>query len=362
MSRGHVRQRAAGSWTLEASAGADDAGRRVRISRTVHGTRRDADRALTELLRDVDRGTVSRAGAEDFDPYLGRWLRHMRTRVRPGTWSRYEGIVRVHVIPRIGRVRLERIRPHHLQRVVDEMLAAGASPASAVKCHRVMASALGQAVRWQLLAANPAAGASPPAPGPPDLRIPTATEMRILVDAAADTSWGIPILVAATTGARRSEVLALRWPDVDLDVGVAAIQRGKTAGSRRTVSIPPSTVVALKRHRKEQAERRLLVGPAWQDLELVVDRGDGGPVHPVSLSHAFAAIAERVGLGDVRLHDLRHGYAVALLQAGVNPKVVSSALGHSRVAFTLDCYASSLPALEGDQVAAAIEEALGGER
>jgi integrase len=256
-------------------------------------------------------------------------------------------------------VRLERIRPHHLQRVLDEMIAAGASPASVVKCHRVMASALGQAVRWTLLAANPAAGVSPPSPGRPELRIPTPDEMRTLVDAAAGTMWGIPVLLAASTGARRGEIVALRWPDVDVDAGTAAIQRGKTAGSRRTVSLPASTVAALKKHRKEQAERRLLCGSAWHDLELVVDRGDGGPVHPVSLSHAFAVIAERAGLPDVRLHDMRHGYAVALLRAGVNSKVVSSALGHSRTSFTLDTYASALPALMGEQVAIAIEAALG---
>jgi integrase len=123
MSRGHIRQRASGSWTLEASAGADDAGRRVRISRTVRGTRRDAEKALTELLRGVDRGTVSRAGDEDFGSYLGRWLRHMRTRVDPGSWDRYESLVRVHVVPRIGKVRLEKLRPHHLQAVLDGMLA-----------------------------------------------------------------------------------------------------------------------------------------------------------------------------------------------------------------------------------------------
>jgi integrase len=90
-----------------------------------------------------------------------------------------------------------------------------------------------------------------------------------------------------------------------------------------------------------------------------VDRGDGGPVHPVSLSHGFAAIAERAGLPDVRLHDLRHGFASALLKAGVNVKVVSEALGHSRTAFTMDVYAHVLPGM-GKQVAGAIEKALRG--
>jgi|SRR5215217_4731466 len=134
--RGHIRQRAAGSWTIE--------------------------KALTELLRDIDRGTVARAGADTFEAYLSRWLDHIRSRVRQETWERYAGLVRVQIVARIGRVKLEKLRPHHVQRVLDEMLADGAAPASVSKCHRVMASALSQAVHWQLLAVNPATGVSPP--------------------------------------------------------------------------------------------------------------------------------------------------------------------------------------------------------
>jgi integrase len=358
--RGHIRRRAAGSWTIEASGGSDDAGRRVRISRTVRGTRRDAERALTELLREIDRGTVARAGADTFGSFLtDLWLPHMRTRVRAETWTRYEGLVRLQVVPLIGKVTLAALRPHHLQGVLDEMLTGGAAPASVAKCHRVMASACAQAVRWQLLAVSPAAGVSPPRVERSSLRIPDAAEMRTLIAAAASTPYGMPVLLAATTGARRSEILALTWREVDLSTGTVSVLHGKTATARRTIHLPATTVAALRAHRKEQNERRLLYGAAWQDLDLVVDRCDGGAMHRDSLSHAFATIAESVGIGDVRLHDLRHGFATALLRAGVNVKVVSEALGHSRTAFTLDVYAHVLPGM-GETVAAAIETALGG--
>lgn len=206
---------------------------------------------------------------------------------------------------------------------------------------------------------SPALGVAPPRLERADLRIPDATEMRMIVQAAAHTPFGLPILLAATTGLRRSEVLAVHWADVDTEAGTLRVQRGKTSAARRTISLPPSAVAALKRHRKEQSERRLLCGAAWQDTDLLVDRGDGGPIDPDSLSHAFAAIAERVGLPEVRLHDLRHGFASALLKAGVNVKVVSEALGHSRSSFTLDVYAHVLPGM-GEQVASVIETALGG--
>jgi integrase len=357
--RGHITQRSAGSWTIQASGGFDDAGKRVRITRTLRGSRRDAERALTKLLREIDQGTVARAGADAFGAYLaGRWLPHMRSRVRPETWTRYEGLVRVQIAPRCGRVKLSALRPHHLQAALDAMLADGAAPASVVKAHVVMASSLKQAVRWQLLATSPAVGVSPPRAVRPNLRIPDATEMRTLLEAAAGTPCELPILLAATTGMRRGEVVSLRWADVDLDAAVLRIRSGKTSSARRTISLPTSATAALRRHRKDQASRRLLCGEAWQETDLVVDRGDGGPVDPDSVSHAFAEIAEDSGLPDVRLHDLRHGFASALLLAGVNVKIVSEALGHSRTAFTMDVYAHVLPGM-GEQVASAIEAALG---
>jgi integrase len=359
--RGHIRQRAAGSWTIEASAGFDDGGRRVRIARTVHGSRRDAERALTRLLRDVDQGTVARSGGETFGAYLvGTWLPFMRARVHPDTWKRYESVSRVHIVPRIGRVKLSALRPHHLQRVEDEVLTTGAAPRTVLKVHLVMKAALTQAVRWQLLAVSPAVGVSPPRAERPALRIPDAREMRLLVDEARGTPWGIPVLLAASTGARRVEILRLRWREVDLEAGTCTIERGKTSSSRRTIHLPATTVAALRRHRKDQTERRLLLGQAWQEHDVVCDRGDGTPIDPQSFTYAFRRLAARVGLPGVRLHDMRHGFATELLRRGVPVKVVSEALGHSRAAITLDVYAAVLPGM-GEQVADAIEAALGGE-
>jgi integrase len=279
--------------------------------------------------------------------------------VRPETWERYESLVRVQIVSRCGRVKLARLRPHHLQTALDGMLAGGAAPASVVKAHRIMASSLKQAVRWQLLATSPAVGVSPPRLRRPALTIPDAEQMRKLVEAAAATPYALPVQLAASTGMRRGEVVALRWANVDLDAATASVVDAKTDMGRRTIHLPASTVAALRRHRTEQAGRRLLCGPAWQETDLVVDRGDGGPVNPDSVSHGFAEIAEGIGLPDVRLHDLRHGFASALLRAGVNVKVVSEALGHSRTAFTMDVYAHVLPGM-GGQVASAIENALGG--
>ena len=125
------------------------------------------------------------------------------------------------------------------------------------------------------------------------------------------------------------------------------------------MGLPPAAVTLLRRHRKEQAERRLLLGEAWADLDLVIERGDGEPFPPDSLSRDWYRLVPREGLPGFRLHDLRHAYATALLSAGVHPKVASEALGHSSVAFTMDTYQHLMPTMQ-KQAVRAIEEALGG--
>ena len=193
-----------------------------------------------------------------------------------------------------------------------------------------------------------------------------------MLDAARGTRLYIPLALAASTGLRRGELLALRWRDVDLEAGllrvVASLQRvdadfvylpPKTDRARRTVGLPPAAVALLRQHRKEQAERRLLLGEAWSDLDLVIERGDGVPLPPDSLSRGWYRLLRRVGLPGLRLHDLRHAFATRLLEASVHPKVVSEALGHSSVSFTMDTYQHLMPTMQ-DAATRAIEEAIGG--
>lgn len=373
--RGSIRETSPGRFLVQASGGFDEfTGRRRRVTRRVRGSRADAERALTRLLAELDAGTWADPGRVTLGRYLEeRWLPHMSTRLRASTWERYRSLVRHHVIPRIGRVPLGKLRPAHVQAVVDGMLAAGQSRASALQAYRVLAEALRHAVRWQLLAQNPAAGASPPRPERRELVVLEASQIRALLEQARQTPWYVPLLLAAACGLRRGEALGLRWRDVELEerkirvtatlqrvAGELRFEQPKTDRARRTVALPPFTASELRRHRREQAERRLLIGSAWRDHDLVADRGDGGPLDPESFTHAFARLARQAGLpAGVRLHDLRHAYATELLRAGVHPKVVSEALGHASPAFTMTVYQHVLPSM-GEQAAAAIEAALGG--
>jgi integrase len=254
------------------------------------------------------------------------------------------------------------------------MLAAGLAPRTAAQAYRALSAALRQAVRWQLLGVNPAAAVQPPRAERTHLGVPDAATVGRVLAAARGTRLHTPLVLAATIGMRRGEVLALRWSQVDLDAGLARVVGSlqvvarelqvvepKTHRARRTVALPPITVEVLRRHRREQAERRLMVGEAWQDRDLVVDEGDGAPLSPDAVSRAFYRLVRSLGLPGLRLHDLRHAYATTLLVAGVHPKIASEALGHSSVAFTMDVYSHVLPTMQ-QEAAQAIQAALSGGR
>lgn len=162
---------------------------------------------------------------------------------------------------------------------------------------------------------------------------------------------------------RRGEVLGLRWSDVDLTSGEARITQTlqatadgmcfvppKTHRSARTIALPPFVLDALKQQRSRQGARRLAAGTAWQDFDLVVDRGDGAPLPPWAISQRFRSLMSKSGI-DLSFHGLRHAHASLMLEAGIHLKVVSERLGHSNIGITADLYTHMAKAL--DQEAAA---------
>jgi integrase len=219
------------------------------------------------------------------------------------------------------------------------------------------------AVRWGRLARNPVDAADPPRPTSSNTEpiTWTAEQTRDFLVGTADDRLSAAWVLLATTGMRRGECLGLRWRDLDLDLGFASIRQTviavhhqvqlgepKTAKGRRTVSLDPTTVLALREHRRRQAAERLQVGRGWQNNDLVFCGIDGGPLHPERFSRTFADRARQLELPAIRLHDLRHGWATLALKAGEHPKVVQERLGHSNVGITLDIYSHVTPGLHAE--------------
>ncbi len=185
-------------------------------------------------------------------------------------------------------------------------------------------------------------------------------DIAILLDACEDDDLRTLIFVALSSGLREGELLALRWSDLDLKAGRLQVTRTlhylgkgglqfgepKTRRSRRRVSMSKETARVLTLHRTRQLERRLLLGSAYVDTDLVFATETGEPIRPYTIAPRFVRVVRAAGLAHMRFHDLRHTSASLLLAAGIHPKVVSERLGHSTVNLTLDTYSHVLPGLQ----------------
>ena len=275
-------------------------------------------------------------------------------------------------MPALGDHVLSKLRPLHIQEFYADALAkgrkdgnGGLSPQTVLHFHRILHKALAQSVRWQLLARNPAMAVEPPRPQREQMRALDDRETATLLKSVEGMLFYLPVVLAVTGGLRRGEILALRWQDADLGTGRAIISRSleqtkeglrvkgpKTERGRRTVVLPGFTVDALRSHKAQQATRRLAMGPAYSDHDLICAREDGTPWPPDAFSTAFAAFVRGSELAHFRFHDLRHTHATHLLRQGVHPKIVSERLGHSNISITLDTYSHVLPGMQEDAIAA----------
>jgi integrase len=290
----------------------------------------------------------------------------MRGRVRRVTFEGYEVLVRRHALPALGALELAALRPLHLQDLYGRLLAGGAgrrplAAGTVLNLHLVLTQALGQAVRWQLLATNPAAGAQPPRPRRAAPLVADPALLERLLAATAGTVYELPCALALATGMRRGELLALRWSDLSPERRQARVVRSlqptqaglvfeepKTRRSRRTVVLPAFLDRYLDAQQQRQNERRLAAADTWREQGLVIDRGDGAPLNPDTLSTGWARFLRARGLPKLRFHDLRHAHATLLLMQGVHPKIVSERLGHASIGITLDTYSHVLPSLQND--------------
>lgn len=356
---GWTKQLGDGRWRAFESEGSG-AGR-VQAN-AVRAKKRDAQTAARAML-------AKKLGA-DLEPhrltlkaYLERWTAHLATQNRGAkSLARYESICD-RLPARISGRLLADVRPLQLQKWLDDSELA---PATVRKHYAVLHAAFAQAVAWRLLPENPMASVRRP---PLERREVRALDERGTADLLASlqgTRYWAPAVVAATTGMRRGNLLALRWQDVDLDAGVVRIRKkldevpgkvhvrdGDKARKTRTLALMAATVTALRAHKKAQAAEKL-AAKKWREHGLVFPDRRGYPWRPSTFSVGWG----RLDTG-LRFHDLRHTHATLMLRAGVPVDAVSKRLGHATPVVTMTVYSHVLE----DADAAAVErleEGLGG--
>jgi len=363
------------TWAFTIDVGKDVNGKRVQQFRAGFPTRADAERALHEVRSALHRGTYIERSAVTVAEYLrDEWLPATAPpRVRFETWNDRRRNLENYVIPRIGGVALQELNAAHINRLYAELLSSGRvqtqgglSVTSVRRIHAMLSKALRDATRWGRAERNATELADPPpmkvvaASRRRSMSIWSEGDLKRFLDATTSHGLHAMWVFAATTGVRRSELLGIRWADVKLESATATVrqividgpdgyrleQDQKSVASGRTLHLSHRTVAMLIRHREAQSKHREAVGPAWKDHNLVFPRADGTWWNPPAISLAFHRAVKAAGVPSIRLHDVRHTHASLLLEAGVNPKVVSERLGHSSVAFTLDTYAHVMPGME----------------
>jgi len=357
--KGNIRQRKENQgWQLTVYTGRKPDGRPIRHYETVRGSEADAQRRLRELLTSMDKGVYAPPTRYTVKEILYQWLEgYCKTNCSMQTCDGYEFIVRHHLVPLLGHLLLKDLQPRTIQSRYST-LCETLSNRSVLHVHRVLSQALKWAVRQNYIGRNPCELVDPPSPRGRSMCTLSAFEVSILLKYAQEDCYYPIIYTAVSTGLRRNELLALRWRDVDLDMcsisvaqtlykgrGRVEFKEPKTKYSRRRVAMTPKLALYLREYRVERESLYRHLGVPLTLDDLVFSNIDGKPIDPSTLTHSCAKIVKRAGL-ICRFHDLRHTYASLMLAAGVHPKIVSEALGHSTVAITLDIYSHVTPGLQ----------------
>jgi len=362
---GSIRRRGPNSWQLRIYVGIDpQSGRQRWATRTVRGSERAARR---ELARFADEASYARVHAGTLADLLVRWFETASGDWTASTKRETKSLVEHHLKPHLGHLPITKVTTADIDGFYAYLRRCGgrmSRPLAAGTVHRVhvvLHRALTQAVRWEWIWLDPACRASPPRYVPAEIRPPSAGEVAELVAhaSAVNPSLGLFFLLAATTGARREELLALRWRDIDLREGSLAFQRSLVEGldgpvlaptkTRRShrVALDASSVEALR----AQQERTAVPATERADRFVFSPKPDGMiPWHPNWVTKAFIRCRKEAGLSHFRLHDLRHFMATEMLDGGVPIAVVSGRLAHARASTTLNVYAHAIPG--GDRAAA----------
>jgi integrase len=359
--RGHVRKRGS-SWTVVYDEGRSDDGKRIQRSKGGFATRREASAFLTDQLKRLGDGSYAQPSKLTLGEFLGEWQAAVAGTLRPLSRAQYEQVIRLRVVPSLGRVRLQSLSGGHLNGLYAELEQAGLSVSTRRLTHAVLHRALRDAVRWGKLVRNPADLADPPAPGRTRVTAWTAGELRRFLEHVEEDRLYALWRLAATTGMRRGELGGLTWRCLDLEGGRLSVEqqlvptRGgvtfgepKSARSRRKIALDPDTVDALQRYREAQLLERDFAGDAYDDQDLVFADELGGPIHPQRLTEWFRRHRRAAGIPTGSLHVLRHSHATLALTSGVPVHIVAARLGDDP-ATVLGTYAHLLP--QSDELAA----------
>lgn len=324
-----------------------------------HSVYGKSPKAVGEALRAaqhrVDTGTWLEPSRMTVGEWLDVWLADYQGHTTGRTVATYTAVINRHMRSLYVGIRLSAFSPIHVRRLVSTMTKEKKAPATVKHARGILSACMNAAVEAGLISSNPVEGVKPPRMIRQEYTIIDRDHIPEFIRAANETKYPEVLTFLLMTGLRVGELRGLRWADVDLDAGTLRVERQLHAlsaavrefrppkdGEARTIHLTPQAVELLKAHRRAQLQRRMAAG--WTDDEITRDlvfRKENGQNFEESTMHR---LIERVrvlmDMPKLRLHDLRHSYAVAALRSGVDVKTVQNNLGHKHASITLDTYAA----------------------
>lgn len=356
--QGHLKEISPGKWCIRVTIGVDAGNKTLRLNKTFHGTKAQAQKYLNAALKRRDDGYNVVLTRQSLGAWIEEWLGVWCGGISARTKSDYDRLLKRYLTPELRCRQLPLITATEIQAWVNSLSSRGLAPRTVQMAHGSVRACLNRAARVGKIPRNVATLVELPRKTHTERLYLGPQQATQLIDACSREEWGAFFIILIMTGIRPGEALGLQWSDLDGNVlrvrrALVQVARQKPilcmtkTGRSRVIPLGEVAAKALKDHRRCQAARRLALGETYQDRELIFPNELGGFAnsHNVVTRH-FKPLVKRLGLPPIRLYDLRHSHATLLLAAGEHPKVVQERLGHSSITLTLDTYSHVVPAMQ----------------
>ena len=334
-------------------------GKRIRYYKNVNGNKREAKSMMHKMIAELAQGNLARKSPKKMGEWMDEWLSNYLPNIEETTRKGYKTKIRCYIKPAIGDIFVTSLRTEHIQKMINDMKDSGLSPKNIRDTFNNINAALKKAVKLRIIPHNPCDAVELPklkkyraAVYPPEM-------IQKVLNVASGTDMYLPVFLLVMVGLRRGELLALRWENVDFKNNLLKVRYNMVNGEEgciikapkseagiRDISLGKDVMDVLALAKAQYEIDALEYGIGFQDLNFVVHKKDGSPIKPDSMTQKWGRFMKANDLPKIRLHDLRHSNATALIQAGVNPRVVQQRLGHSDVNITLNTYTHVLPEMD----------------
>jgi integrase len=330
-------------------------------------TQREAEAAMNKTINEINVGNYIEPSKEKYKDFILKWIEIHKKNIRPNTYETYIGHINNYIIPGIGHIPLDKLNAMHIEHFYDSMSkgVGGISKvenSTIIKTHMLIKASLKYAHKKDMVKQNVAEKVDSPKNKKTEMDYWTKEEASNFLKVANGERLYVTFLLALTTGMNQSELLGLRWRDIDIENGYIHVRQvldrkgnigsPKTKSRKRAIALDEITIETLKLHRRTILEEKMKYRSLYKDHDLVNCTRYGTPINYGNINRIWERLREHAvktyGVKHIRFYDLRHTHATLMLIQGVHPKVVAERLGHSSTKQTLDTYSHVIPGMQMD--------------